>query len=120
MISKSQDFLKGKTKESFVAELVAKFPPAVTHAYIFGSFYSDKFNSKSDLDLIFIVDDKTASSVSFTERPILFKSFVMSVDAPIDLLVYSKAEFEKLRVESSPFWRNVQASLVKIFIKKDA
>ena len=44
--------LGGMTKEEFVEKLKGALKNRVDECYIFGSFYTDKFSSNSDVDII--------------------------------------------------------------------
>jgi predicted nucleotidyltransferase len=106
-------FLKDLTKEEFVLQLIPliKTDKHIHSAYIFGSFFTEHFHVDSDLDLIVVWE----TSINFIERPLAFPE-LQNLPFVIDLLVYTPAEFEKIKNNPSPgFWRTA-FSQMKVII----
>ncbi len=93
-----EDFLREKLSHHKVKE-----------AYIFGSYAQDKLTAWSDLDLLIV----TESQQSFIERPRRFFD-LLDLGIPIDILVYTPEEFQKLRHSDSGFWRSFQENHLRI------
>jgi predicted nucleotidyltransferase len=115
--TKKISFLKNHTKEEFIQQIVPLIKNKCEQAFVFGSFFTDKFNTDSDFDLIVI----TETTVPFLERPLLYTElldFKNSLNIPLDLLVYNSQEFQKLLEEGksskSGFWFEVSSTLKKI------
>ena len=86
----------------------------VKEVYLFGSCATESFNCDSDIDLIFIIDSLKASQIPFLERPLLFDD-ISSLPVPVDLLVYSREEFDSFLInESDLFWKNIKRTMKKI------
>ena len=81
----------------------------IISAYIFGSFAQKKSSEWSDLDMVIIVE-KTKKS--FLERPIEFTN-LLNLDIPIDILVYTKKEFESFDFNSG-FWKEFKENNIKV------
>ncbi len=75
----------------------------VKEAYIFGSFAESKLNPWSDLDLLIVAD----TELPFLERPRQYIE-LNELGVPIDLLVYTKDEFDALKISNSGFWKSFQ------------
>jgi predicted nucleotidyltransferase len=73
---------------------------------------TDQFHADSDLDLILIKDTDT----NFIERPLEFDDILnISYDCQVDLLIYTPAEFEKIKHEKKiGFWKQAFSSFRKI------
>ena len=75
--------------------------------YLFGSVSVGQENSDSDIDLVVILNSNTVSK-SYDEKlenKILVRDAIIdiSMEVPIDLLVYSRTEFNKLKEINKPF-----------------
>ncbi len=75
--------------------------------YLFGSVALGKERKESDIDIVVILD-KEGVAKSFDEKikeKVLVRNaiFNISLEIPIDLLVYSKSEFVKLREINNAF-----------------
>lgn len=121
-VTKKKSFLGLQSKSDFVSELINTFKGRCYKAYIFGSFFSDKFHSESDLDLILIADSKRP----FIERALDFPElldFKNARDIPLDLLIYTTLEWEKLVAEGEShkvgFWPSVVKEM-QIIYEKDS
>jgi predicted nucleotidyltransferase len=113
-VTKNVSFLGENSKEEFIEKLcrllrtIKKYP--VIEAYVFGSFFSNKFNSNSDLDLIIIAK----IDQDFIKRPLYFEE-LEALNAPIDLLVYTPEEFKKISDEKKVgFWKDIFTTMKKI------
>lgn len=78
-------------------------------AYIFGSFARDEAYPWSDIDLIIVKE----SSLPFVERPREFFN-LLDLGFPMDILVYTPAEFADIREEERGFWKEVHSQLIQI------
>jgi|GEM_PF-3450258 len=117
VVTKKESFLKNQTKEQFVQKIISLIDKKCLNAYVFGSFYSDKFHAESDFDLIIILE----TDKSFLLRALLFSELLdykNEHNIPLDLLVYTPAEFEKLVIEGKTskagFWHDVVNTYKKI------
>lgn len=81
----------------------------VREAYIFGSFAQNTCTAWSDLDLVAVVE----TDQPFIDRPSRF-SDLFDLGIPIDLLVYTPAEFATLTRNGSSFWRQFDRQKVRI------
>ena len=109
-VVKKKSFLGTRSKEEFILEVKKILSDNVVEAYVFGSFFSEKFNADSDFDLLLIVD----TNKEFLKRPLLF-SELDTLKAPIDLIVYTPSEFEKIKKEEKVgFWKSIFSEMVQI------
>ena len=81
----------------------------VDAAYIFGSFARENENLWSDIDLLIIKD----STLPFIERPREFFD-LLDIGVPVDILVYTPAEFIQVKSEKSGFWKEIQPAIKQI------
>lgn len=91
LLDRTKDVLQGRVQE----------------AYVFGSFLTKEFNDQSDLDLILVLETNTP----FIDRA---KDFLdlLELPNPIDLLVYTPEEFQKLISDPTlGFWVSVKETL---------
>ncbi|MCD6397806.1 MAG: nucleotidyltransferase domain-containing protein [Spirochaetaceae bacterium] len=75
--------------------------------YLFGSLSVGQENPDSDIDLVVILNSNTVSK-SYDEKlenKILVRDAIIdiSMEVPIDLLVFSRTEFNKLKEINKPF-----------------
>jgi uncharacterized protein len=85
--------------EAFLREELARH--GVIEAYLFGSLVSGGVHPWSDIDLVIVIDTEKP----FVERPRAFAGLA-ALGVPVDLLVYTPAEFARLRQDESPFWKS--------------
>lgn len=78
-------------------------------AYGFGSFARDESHLWSDIDLIIVKD----SSLPFVERPREFFD-LLDLGIPMDILVYTPAEFAKIQREERGFWKEIHSQIIQI------
>lgn len=98
------------TKEQFIEKLQNILCTEVEAAYVFGSFVSREFSTDSDLDILLIKDTKT----EFIKRPLDFPK-LYDLNVPIDILVYTPEEFEKIKAEKKVgFWKSTFDQMIKI------
>lgn len=81
----------------------------IAAAYIFGSFACGKEQLWSDIDLIIVKD----SNLPFIERPREFFD-LLDIGIPLDILVYTPDEFEKIKKEKNGFWQEIQSKIIQI------
>jgi len=79
---------------------------------VFGSYARGDFGFGSDLDIIMILEE---SRLPFEQRSVEFDTTLLPV--PVDLIIYTKREWEKIREENSPFYRCIDRDIVWIFNK---
>lgn len=117
IVRKKESFLKNRSKEEFIKELKSYFNSYALEVYIFGSFYTDDFNTDSDLDILIVTD----TDLKFHERYQLFpelNQFLLGEKIEFDLIIYTPAEFKKLTDEGKEskvgFWSNFVRTSKKI------
>ena len=86
-------------------------PLDIFKALIFGSFANDAIQPESDLDLLVVLNKKTVSQ-DYQERlanKLLVRNALSEInqEIPIDLLVYTKAEFEILDNNRNAFFNEI-------------
>ncbi len=79
-------------------------------AYLFGSLASDTHTLWSDIDIIIV----KKTDIPFIERPREFLD-LFDLGIPIDILVYTPEEFEKLEQTQEGFWKEVNKTKIQIF-----
>jgi predicted nucleotidyltransferase len=95
-------------------ELIRKLRSALHgrayQAFVFGSYAARTATSSSDVDLLVIADSRRP----FVER---FRDFTDIVQrfAPIDLVVYTPAEWHALIHDPTPFWAYAKKTWVPLF-----
>ncbi len=94
------DFTPQEITSFLQSSLSAEF---VKEAYAFGSFVEGKLNPWSDIDLLIVAD----TELPFLERPRQFDE-LNALGVPIDVLVYTKDEFDVLKISNSGFWKTFQ------------
>jgi len=120
LVIKKKTFLNGRSKDEFITQLTNFFNQHVEKAYIFGSFYTELFNTDSDLDILLIAQ----TQLKFHDRYQLFPEllqFLQSENVLYDLLIYTPEEFKKLQDEGLQskvgFWKNFNRESKLIFCK---
>ena len=78
---------------------------------LFGSMVSGNINEDSDIDLVVILNNETLPS-NYEEKlqnKILVRNAILDISfkVAIDLLVYTKMEFEKLKIIGNPFLKEI-------------
>ena len=116
-VRKKESFLRNRSKEEFIKELKSSFNSYALEVYIFGSFFTDEFNTDSDLDILIVTD----TDVKFHERYQLFpelNQFLHKEKIEFDLIIYTPVEFKKLTDEGknskAGFWSNFVRTSRKI------
>lgn len=82
----------------------------IVNAFLIGSLAKGTQRAWSDIDLILVRD----SQLPFIERPREFLETLADLALPLDILVYTPAEFLQLEEDPSGFWREIRASRLKI------
>lgn len=79
--------------------LVGRLRGRVLHAFLFGSFVRGDAGAWSDVDLLLVAD---------TELPMVERSRaygdLLELGIPVDILVYTPEEFQRLRSDGRGFW----------------
>jgi uncharacterized protein len=78
---------------------------------LFGSMVSGNINEDSDIDLVVILDNETLPN-NYEEKlqnKIFVRNAILDISfkVAIDLLVYTKMEFEKLKNIGNPFLKEI-------------
>jgi len=81
----------------------------VIEAYLFGSLAAGTSHAWSDIDLLIVQN----TEVPFVERARAFTD-VFELGVPVDILVYTQEEFDRLRADNSGFWREFNQHNIKI------
>ena len=97
-----------------IAEIKKQFSCAlqdrVIAAYVFGSFARNEAKEHSDIDLLLVKN----TLLPFTARPQEFLD-LFDIWTPLDIIVYTKEEFDKLISQPSPgFWTSLKLDLEMI------
>lgn len=110
ILIQTPDNLNGLSKEEVKIELIKKLQGRIEEAWLFGSFLTEDFSRRSDIDLILVKNTK----LPFVERGLEF-SDLRDWLPTIELLVYTPEEFLKLTSIPTPgFWRSVTKTMQKI------
>lgn len=83
--------------------------PTVELAACFGSCARNDWGVGSDLDLIVVVRE---TALSVVERRARYEP--TEVPVPVDIWVYTRAEWESLRDGNPPFWRRLQREMLDL------
>lgn len=92
---------------SWGAALKSSMPAAVRVGY-FGSYARGSWGVGSDLDVVVIM---TECGLPLERRGTAFDT-ITGFPVPVDLLVYTVAEWEQLRAERASFVRGIEAEAV--------
>ncbi|MGB9813724.1 MAG: nucleotidyltransferase domain-containing protein [Thermovenabulum sp.] len=76
----------------------------------FGSYARGDWGVGSDLDIIVIID---SSETPFHERSV--KWDVSKIPVPVDLLVYTMDEFERMKKSNSKFYKVVDKEVIWVY-----
>src|SRR5262245_15013758 len=101
-------------RRQLVRELTAVLKGRVHQAYVFGSYATNTATSSSDLDLLLIAESRR----TFFER---FRDFTDIVErfAPIDMIVYTPAEWEAILRARRQFWLNAKRTWIPLLTAPD-
>ena len=100
-INPASDLLK-LNPEELIFGLSEKLKGRCDQAFIFGSFATGEFHSESDIDIVIV----KVTSLPFTQRPLEFTD-LFDVFPRLDILVYTAAEFQRMRAEKDGFFSSV-------------
>jgi hypothetical protein len=100
------DFPREKVIEFLADRLRAA---GVGEAYIIRSFAENRCEAWSDIDLIILQE----TTRPFTERAQDFQN-LFDLGLPLDILVYTPAEFTRLLHSTSGFWKTVRRHNLRI------
>ena len=97
------------SRAQLVAKLRRRLRACAREGYLFGSYARDQASADSDVDLIIVAD----SARSFPDR---FRDFAGLGDGlpPMDLLIYTPAEWRKLRAQPPPLLRVAMAEWIAL------
>jgi len=106
---KSKFDLDKKRVDLILTKLSKTLKNRVLAAYIFGSIATNTYNKDSDIDLILIKE----TNENFITRSFEFID-ILNIHPEIDILVYTKEEFEKGLSLDIPFWKNIKNNNIKL------
>lgn len=86
------------------AKLRRRLPSNVREAYLFGSYARDEASADSDVDLIIVAESVRSFPDRFRDFPGLGEGL-----PPMDVLIYTPAEWRRLRAHPSPLLRVAMA-----------
>lgn len=97
------------SRAQLVAKLQRRLQGHAREAYLFGSYARDEALADSDIDLIIVAE----STRSFPDR---FREFAALGDGlpPMDLLIYTPAEWRRLRAQPSSLLRVAMAEWIAL------
>ena len=97
------------SRAQLVAKLQKRLGANVREAYLFGSYARDEASADSDVDLIIVAE----SARSFPDR---FRDFVGLGEGlpPMELLIYTLAEWRRLRAQPPPLLRVAMAEWIAL------
>lgn len=104
-----------ETPHAYVPDVVQALRPlGVCKIIVFGSSATGSVHPASDLDLLVVLDDDTMPC-SFEEKMKLRQSVRAALrdineEVPIDILVYTAAEYESAMEDPSMFMREIHES----------
>lgn len=104
----NKEEIENKLKD-WVKEVVEKRKDIVKIGY-FGSYAKGNYGVGSDLDIIIILEK---SSLPFMERAKEWD--LLDFPVPVDLLIYTLEEWEKLEKENNIFFKTISKECVWIF-----
>jgi len=88
---------------------------------LFGSYARGTANEDSDIDLVVLLDTdefaKTVDERLNRRRPISTALLEVNYQFPMDIIVYSKGEFEFLDKKESDFIREIKNTGIEIYAK---
>jgi len=91
------------------ASVLRQREPALEAAYCIGSCARGDWGVGSDLDIIVVLADSTLTP---TER--YAKYYPDGLPVPVDLWVYTKAEWAALAIRSPQFWQRIQREMMML------
>ncbi len=101
------------TCEALLPEIVARLKPLrPDRVILFGSNAGDSARDDSDIDLIVVLDTQEVPRTY--DRKIELKLVIreslreVNLRTPVDVLVYTKPEFDALVAQRSAFWREIE------------
>lgn len=89
-----------KEIEKIVSDLIRNYNPKLV--VLFGSYAQDAYSENSDIDLLVIKETK--------KRPIwrrIAARKAIDTNMPMDIIVYTPSEFKQLRMNNSPFIKEI-------------
>lgn len=85
-----KDLLNRKLRES--ADRIVGAFPQVREVILFGSILEDRATSRSDIDILIVVDK---ADRRFIDRPLDFKRYFNNIGMGVDIFVYTEEEIKK-------------------------
>ena len=96
-------------------ELVARLSTLDPYKIVlFGSYAAEKQNEGNDIDLLVILDSETVSQ-NYEEKmkkKLMVRNTIIEINKriPIDLIVYTRAEYEIIKKNGSSFLKEISIS----------
>ncbi|MCS7231643.1 MAG: nucleotidyltransferase domain-containing protein [Elusimicrobiota bacterium] len=84
--------------------------PYVLKIILFGSFSKNNFTPYSDVDIAIITTQKFKKN--FLERQDDFVDYFKKIPFDVNLLVYTKDEFEKMKKENNAIIREIKRGII--------
>jgi predicted nucleotidyltransferase len=100
------------TISNVVSKIVSAFFP--DKVFLFGSYASGNANEDSDLDLLIIKDSEQPRYL----RSIEIQRLLIGIKFPVDVLVYTNAEFEKEKTNKYSFVNSAMQSAKLLYEHK--
>jgi uncharacterized protein len=97
------------TLEEIQRFLADKLRGRVQSAYLFGSVAAGSAGPWSDLDVLLVKE----TTLPFVERPREFLD-LFDLGVPVDILVYTPSEFERLQDAGTGFWRTFREHRLRL------
>ena len=92
--------------------LVAAYDPE--EIYLFGSYAWGTPDKESDLDFVIVLEQ---TDISFYERPYKAYDVLMDLAVPNDVIVWTRAEFDKRRGTVGSFTHKVATDGIKVYAR---
>ncbi|MCI5188493.1 MAG: nucleotidyltransferase domain-containing protein [Candidatus Electrothrix sp. AS4_5] len=113
-----------KDKKKYLPEIVKNIKKADPYKIIlFGSYATDAYSEDSDLDLLVVLDSlgiaKNYAEKMRNKMLVRKKIYKLSKKIPIDLLVYTKGEYDIIQKNKSSFCNEIKKTGKILYEKTD-
>ena len=109
ILSVDYDALLLKLKQT--ASLLKLKYPEVFNVSLFGSFSKGNYTPESDIDLLVLVEH---SNLPFLQRHTHFISYFVEIPFDINMMVYTRDEFENMLKEKNHFILNIRDEAIEL------
>lgn len=106
---------EAKSPLSYVPDIIEALKPVgISKVIVFGSSVTGAYDHDSDLDLFIVLDDSTLPK-SYEEKMRIKRKVQRALreinrEIPMDLFVYTSAEYDRLREDPSMFIQEIHNS----------